>query len=149
MLGVEPGRRLVENQHFGIVQNRLREADALAIAFRQLPAVARRHVVHARAPHRLFHALAPLAGRNALDLDARDKLQVLAHRHLGIERRRFRQIAGAPLGLDGLFKHIEAGDHGTAFSGRHVAGQNAHRRGFARAVRTKEAENFAPLDLER
>ena len=37
LLGVEPRRRFVEDQHLGVVDERLREADALAIALRQLP----------------------------------------------------------------------------------------------------------------
>ncbi len=36
LLGVEAGGGLVENQHVGIVDDGLRDADALAVAFRKL-----------------------------------------------------------------------------------------------------------------
>ena len=36
LLGVEAGGRLVENQHVGVVDDRLRQADALPVAFGQL-----------------------------------------------------------------------------------------------------------------
>ena len=75
--------------------------------------------------------------------------QVLAHGHLGIERRRLRQVAGAALGLDGLIEDVEAGDDGLAVGRRHVPGEDAHRRRLARAVRPEEAEDFAALDPER
>ena len=148
LLGIEAGGRLVEDEHLGIVQDGLRESDALPIAFRELSAVAVRHVVDARAAHRFLDAVLPLARRHPLGLDARDELQILAHRHLGIERRRFRQIAGAALGLDRLVEHVESGDDRLAFRRRHVAGQNAHGRRLAGAVRAEEAEDFSPLDAE-
>ena len=36
LLGVEAGGRLVEHQHFGVVDDRLRQADALPVALREL-----------------------------------------------------------------------------------------------------------------
>ena len=78
----------------------------------------------------------------------RDERQVLAHRHVGIERRRLRQIAGAALGFDRLVEDVEAGDDRLALGGRHVAGEDAHRRRLAGAVRPEEPEDFAPFDPE-
>ena len=43
---------------------------------------------------------------------------------------------------------VEARDDGLALGGRHVAGDDAHRAGLARAVRTEEPENLAFLDAE-
>ena len=57
LLRVEAGRRLVEDEHVGVVDERLREADALPVALRQLAAQAVRHVVDARALHHLLDAL--------------------------------------------------------------------------------------------
>ena len=44
LLRVEAGRRLVEDQHVGVVQDRLGEADALPVALRQLVDQRRLHV---------------------------------------------------------------------------------------------------------
>ena len=64
LLRIESGGRLVEDEHLGIVQNRLREPDALPVALRELSAVAVRHVVDTRPAHRLFDAALPLARRH-------------------------------------------------------------------------------------
>ena len=90
--------------------------------------------------------LAAFAGRDAFDL--RDERQVVADGHVGIERRRFRQITGAPLGLDRLIEDVESGDDRLALGGRHVAGEDAHRRRLAGAVGAEKAENFAAFDAE-
>ena len=147
LLGIETRRRLVEDQHFRIVNDRLREADALPVAFRELPAVTVRHVVDAG----LFitsSTRAALRSLEATTLSFATNVQVFPHRHFRVERRRFRQVAGAALGFDRLIEHVVTGDDGLALGGRHVAGQDAHRRGLAGAVRAEEAENFASLDLE-
>ena len=78
----------------------------------------------------------------------RDEGQILADRHVRVERRRFRQIAGPALGLDRLVEDVEARDDGFALGGRHEAGEDAHRRRLAGAVRAEEAEDLAALDAE-
>ncbi len=110
--------------------------------------MAGRHIEHPRAAHRIFHPLSPFAGRHAFDLDARDELQIFAHRHFRIERRRFRQIARAAFGFDRLVEDVKAGNHGLAVSGRHVAGQDAHGGGLPGAVGAQKAENFSALHFE-
>ncbi len=146
LLRVEAGGRLVENQHVGVVNQRLREADALLVALRQLAALAIRHVGDARALHHGLDALRAVSRRHAFDL--RDERQVFHDAHVGIERRRFRQIAGAALGFDRLVEHVEAGDDGFAVRGRHVAGQDPHRRRLTGAVGAEKSEDFAALDAE-
>ena len=78
----------------------------------------------------------------------RHEIQILFDGHVGIERRRFRQVSRPALGFDRLIEDVEPGDDGLAFGRRHVAGQDPHRRGLAGAVRTEKAENFAALDAE-
>ena len=143
LLGIETGGRLVENQHLGIVDERLREPHALAVPLRELPAVAGGHVGDARALHHRRHALLALPGRHPFD--TRDEVEVLPDGHVGVERRRFREVAGPPLGVDRMIEHVEAGHHGAPFRRRHVAGQDAHGRGLSGAVRPQEPENFPPL----
>ena len=144
--GIETGGRLVEDQDVRIVDDRLRQADALPVAFRQLRAQSVRHVGDSDARHHLPDSLAPPGGRHALD--PRHEIQILFDRHVGIERRGFRQVAGPALGFDRLLEHVEPGDHGLAIGRRHVAGQNPHRRRLAGAVRAQEAEDFAALDAK-
>ena len=144
--GIEAGRRLVENQDVRVVDDGLREADALPVSFGQLGALTVRHVGDARALHHLLDASRPLAGGHAFDLG--DEPEILEDAHVGVERRRLRQVAGAALGLDRLVEDVEPGDNGFAFGGRHVAGQDAHRRRLAGAVGSEEPENLAALDPE-
>ena len=146
LLRVEAGRRLVEDQHFRVVDERLRQADPLPVALRELAAVAVGHVVDVGALHHRRDALAPLLRRHALD--AGDEVEVLAHRHVRVERRRFRQVAGAALGFDRVREDVEPGHRRLAFGRRHVAGQDPHRGGLAGAVRPEEAEDLAPLDTK-
>jgi hypothetical protein len=60
LLGVQSGRRLVQNQYLGVVDERLRKTDALSVTLGQLAAVAVGHVQHPRAAHRVLDALTPL-----------------------------------------------------------------------------------------
>ena len=65
LLRVEAGGRLVEDQHFRVVNERLREADALPVALRELAAMAVGHVGDVGALHHRRDALAavPSAAR--------------------------------------------------------------------------------------
>ena len=99
---IEPGGRFVENQHLRFVNQRLRETDTLSVAFGQLPARAVGHVVDVRLLHHTFDAWRALGCAQGADLQAGDERQVFAHRHVRVERRRFRQVSGAPFGFDGL-----------------------------------------------
>src|SRR4029077_6336995 len=56
--------------------------------------------------------------------------------------------AGPALGFDRLVEDVEPGDNRFAFRGRHVAGQNPHRRRLAGAVGAEEPEDLAALDAE-
>ena len=126
----------------------LRQADALAVAFGQLAdqlCRARRRRRSAR-PLRLTR-LARLGARHALQFA--DKCQVFLHLHFRIHRRSLRQIADALLHFDRLLEHVEAGHGGAAFRRRKEAGQNAHGRGFPGAVRSEKADDLALLHFKR
>jgi hypothetical protein len=72
----------------------------------------------------------------------RDKLST-AHGHFdrgGVSR--------IPCGASRLLEHVEAGHDRLAFRRRHVAGEDAHGRRLAGAVRAQEAENLSALDAE-
>ncbi len=72
LLRVEAGGRLVEDQHLGVVDERLGQADALLVALRQLAAVAVGHVGdRGSAPSPSSTRPLALARRHALDLARR------------------------------------------------------------------------------
>ena len=141
---IEPRHRLVEEQHLGIVQQRLRDADALQ------------------------HALGVLAQRQAaLGADAepieggRDALPPIGRRHaeqppvvveqlLGgqviVEVRVLRQVADAP--ADGDVTERPAEDLGVAAGGKHQLHEQLQRGGLAGAVRTEKAEDVAGRDVD-
>ena len=85
-------------------------------------------------------------GRRAFDL--RHKVQVGLDRHFRVERRIFREIADPAPDLEALLKNIVPGDARGAVARRHVAGEDAHRGGLARAVRPQKSEDFTLLDGE-
>ena len=91
-------------------------------------------------------SLAAIGGQHAFQL--RHEVEIFPDGHVGIEGRRFRQVAGAPLRFNRLVEDVEAGDNGLALGGRHVAGEDPHRRRLAGAVLSQEPENFAAFDAE-
>ena len=143
---IQAGRRLVENQHLRVVNQRLRQTHSLPVALRELPAVAVGHVVDARLLHDAVHTGGAIRlGHGVAHLDPRDEGQILAHGHFGIEGRRFRQVPRAALGLDGVREDVVARDDGFAVGRRHVAGEYTHRGGLTGAVRAQESENLTLL----
>jgi hypothetical protein len=129
-----------------VVNQRLREADALPVPLGELAAVPGGHVGHVRAGHHGLDARFTFLRRYALD--AADEIKILAHRHVGVQRRRLREIARAPLGLEWLIEHVVAGDDRAPLGRRHVAGQHPHRGGLPGAVGAEEAEDLSPFDTE-
>src|SRR5712691_7083384 len=63
---IESYSGLIENEHRGIVEERLRQADALAIAFREVPNETALHLVHTAEFHHLTDFAGALAPRDAL-----------------------------------------------------------------------------------
>ena len=144
---IETDRRLVEHQHGRIVNQRLRQADALPIALGQLPANPVRHVGQ---PANFEHVL-----ERRLDLRARepaefrDKPEIGFDPHVGIQRRIFGQVSDFPARLERLRKDIEPVDQHGARGRRHIAGDDAHRGSLAGAVGAEKAEDRTVLGFER
>jgi hypothetical protein len=144
---VQAGGRFVQDQDFGVVQDRLSQSDTLLVALRELAAEAGRDVGDARLLHRRVDLRPQRLGSHAAD--PADEQQVVADGHVRVERRRFRQVADAALGLERLIEDVEPGNDGLAGGGRHVARQDAHGRGLAGPVGAEEAEDLALVDAER
>ena len=66
LLGIEAGGGLVENQHVGIVNDGLRQADALAVAFGELAEQLVLYIGDGAALADVVDALAQLGARRAL-----------------------------------------------------------------------------------
>ena len=146
LLGIEAAGRFVEDQYFRVVDDRLREADTLAVALGELADQLRPDVLYKAARGRFFAALQYFFLGDPFD--ASHKLQVLANFHVGVQGRRFRQVADPLLDFKRLLDDIKTGDARRAFRGGHKAGEHAHRGGFSRAVRPEKTDDLPLLNRE-
>ncbi len=146
LLRIQPDRRLVENQDRRVVKDRLREADALLEPFRQVPDDPRGDLRQAAALHRPVDLRSHLPGRHLPDPG--DEVEVGAHRHLAVERRRLGQVADPSLHLHRAVEDVVPPHPRRAGVGRHVAGENPHRRRLAGAVRPEESEDLPLVHFE-
>ena len=111
LLGVETGGGLVEDQHIRIVNDRLRQAYALAIAFGKFT---QQFVLHIRNGAALANVIDPLPQlRAGKPFKLADERQVFGGFHLRVERRGFGKISNALLDFERLLQDIEA-SHGCA-----------------------------------
>ena len=97
---IEARGRLVEDQHFRLVHDGLRQADALLESLRQGGDALARDLAQRRAVDRAIDAGRSPRPRHVLDLS--HEIQILTDRQLRIQRGILWQIAKASLGLDGL-----------------------------------------------
>ena len=113
--GIQPGRRLVEDQHVGLVQQHVGHAHALPVAAGELAdGLADHRVQGAQLDHGVDPLALPLAGQAA---GVGKEAQQRAGRHVEIERAVFGQIAqpgGAGQAVGG---HIVPGDAGRPAEG--------------------------------
>jgi hypothetical protein len=144
LVRIEAVGRLVEDQDIGVVHDRLGEADAPPIPFRQRVDRLLEHALEMQQLDHFVEALAPRSRRDAARVG--DKLEERARRHLGIARRAFGQVADAALRLDGLRLDVGAADEHAPRRGRQEARDDAHRRRLAGAVGPQEAEHLARGD---
>ena len=142
--GSRPMVGLVEDEHLGIVNERLGDAHALAHTLGERADAAVGAAQQVDAPQHLARAalaIAQAAHRG-------DELQVAERRHVAVEWDVLRQVADAPAHLHAVCEDIVAGDDGAAGSGRHEAGEDAHGSGFAGAVWAQEPGHLAGPGLE-
>jgi hypothetical protein len=143
---VQAARRLVQDEDLGVVQHRLGEPDPLPVALGERAEDAAFPADEAHALHRLPDGPGPPRARNLPNLG--DKGEIIANRQLRVERRCLREVADATADLHGRVEDVEARDDGSPLGGGEKTGQDAHRRGLARAVGPDEAEQLATGDLE-
>ena len=147
LVRVEVARRLVEDEDRRVVDERLREADALAVAVRQVPDLLAEHL---REAAHLDDALARACWK-VLVVEVPEvggELQVLEHAHLEVERRALRQVAEALAHLERLVEDVVAVDPRRPAGRRDEAREDAHRGRLAGAVWAEKADDFAAPNLE-
>jgi hypothetical protein len=128
------------------MNDRLGEADALPVAFREL---ADDFVLDPRDRGALadfIHAAFDFVRRNAFQF--RDEGEIGGHLHFRVKRGSFGQIANAFLDLERLIEDIETGYAGLSRRGRKKAGEDSHRRRLPGAVLTEEADDLALAHFE-
>ena len=81
--------------------------------------------------------------------DTGDKIEVGLDRHIGIERRIFRQVPDPATDFHGFTEHIEPRNPRGPGRGRHIAGQDTHRGRFPGAVGPQKTENLTLVHCER
>ena len=144
-LRIDAGGRLVEQQQLRVRQGAGAEREPLLPAAREragklLLATVKAEPLH----HRLRGAL-----RIGEAVDARDELQVLAHREVLIEAEALRHVADMHADLVRLGADVVAETRAAPAVGREQPAQHADGRGLARAVRPEEAVDRAALHPHR
>ena len=145
LLGVKAVRRLVEDDDVRIPDDGARDADPLPVALGQVFDHSVEDVLD-------FHHLADL--RNVLfavegaSFQVVDEIKILLDGHFEIKRRHFRQKADLLFDLQRMLKDVKTVDHGLARCRGKISREDVHRRGFARAVRPEESDDFSLFHLE-
>jgi hypothetical protein len=140
LLGIKADRRLVEDQHRGIVQQRLRQPHALTIATGKVADQSMADGTQFKSSNRLVERRREFRSRDSTE--STDEGQIFRHREFLVDRRSFRQVTDLPFHLQWLFGAIKTRDSCRAFCRRHEAGQDPHGGCFARAVGTKERQHL-------
>ena len=145
-LRIQPGGRLVHDEDLGIMQKGAPKTETLCLAFRELiahPIRQRREIGeihHFLNPLQSF--LTPVAERPGV------KVEILEHGHVLIRPKAVRHPAEEATHLRGVVHHIVTADGDLAARRIVQRGQNAHRGGFPRAIRTDKAHDLAVIDGE-
>ena len=142
---IEPGRRLVEEDEVGLVDDRLREAESLE---HSLGESAQATVAMRREPDEIDHlgdAVAALRRRDAAEPAV--KIHELGRREPIVESKILGKESDPP--PDGDVARRRAEDERAAASRFDEAEQHLDRRALAGAVRSEKAEDLAASDGER
>jgi hypothetical protein len=145
-LGIESGGGFVENQELRIIEQRARQAQALRLALGE--------PIHR--PIRQRGEVGELRdfGHTALEVDAaqaigaRKKIQVVAHGRVPIRDKMIRHPADAATDFIGILHNVDTAQPHRSAVRQIERGQDPHRRGFARAVRTDQADHLAGRKFE-
>ena len=144
-LGVEVGERLVEEEHRRLADDRPTDRDPLPLAAGELARLALEQVGDVEDLRRLGDEPFDLGGRRLADAQA--EVDVLAHRHVGVERvvlEHHRDVAV----LRRQVVDDPAADRDRAAGDLLEAGHHPQRRRLAAARRTHQHHELVVADLE-
>ena len=142
---IEPRHRLVEEDHLGIVEERLRDADALDHALRELPQLKAALGADTDAVEQRADALAAVGAGIAEQLP--EVVEQLLGGEVVVEVGVLRKVADAPARRDVADRPPE--NLGAPGRRKDQLHEQLQRGGLAGAVRAEEAEDLARLDVER
>ena len=108
LVWIETIGRLIEDEHLGIMQDRLGQTDTALEAFREGFNWLFQHAIKVESANRIIEALAARVGRDVAYIG--DEAEKLAHAHVTVAGRTFGQIANHTLGLNRLGLDIKATD---------------------------------------
>jgi hypothetical protein len=144
LVGVEAVGGFVEDQHFRVVQDRLRETDAHTVTLGERVDALGGDFLEATEGQRAADAL----GRVGEAAEVGGEAEEFTYGHLTVGGSAFRRVAEVLLGADGLVGDVEAGDVRGAGVGAEVTGEHLHRGGFPGPVGSEKADDLAAVDGE-
>ena len=136
LLGVKTDRRLVENDDLGVADERLRDADSLAVALGQIANDAVVNVLDLNDLANLRQMLLAIQ-RTALELVV--EVEIFLDGHVQVQGGLLGQIADELFGAQRVGEDVDACDGGLARGGGQVTRENVHGGGFACAVGAEQA----------
>ena len=143
---VDAKGRLVEQQDLRLVDQRTRQAELLLHAARQLagqPVLERRKIGKFK---QALHARRTLGLRHLVQVGV--EVQVLEHRHVGVQAEALRHVGDDVLHAFRVTRHADAAERRVAGRRTQHAGQHAQRRCLAGAVGADQAEQLAARHIE-
>src|SRR5262245_41225765 len=143
---IEPDRRLVEDEHPGLVHERLGELEAPDHATRVAVGGPVGGVLEVHRGKQLLDAVGALAARDVEE--AGEHRHVLAPGELPVGRELLGDVADEPAGLHGRLRHVEPEDARRAFDDRQQRREDADGRRLPGAVRPEEPEHLARPHVE-
>jgi hypothetical protein len=144
LIRIEAVGGLVEDEHLGIVDDRLRETGAVAIPFREgVDALVADRFEEGGLDRPVDRGL-DFRGRNTAHL--RGEPEEGLDRHVGVKRSGLGEIADLRLGLDLVFLNVGAADADAPPRRGEVSGDHSHRGRFAGTVGAEKSEDFSLLD---
>ena len=146
LVGVEAVGGFVENQHFGVMNDRLGQADAALESFGERVDGLVTDLRQFDFADHLGDTLLLLLPGEAPHLG--DEVEKLQHRHVRVAGSAFRQVADQGLHRHWIAADIVSMDGDGAGGGTEEAGDDLHGGGFARAVGAEKAEDFTLFHRE-
>ena len=145
--GVEADRRLIEDHHARVAQQRLGDAHALTVALGEVFDQPVLHVRRLGDGERVFDLAAECVAVHALG--AGDKGEVFPRRHIRVDGRLLGQVTDARFGLVGLFKDVVPFDAHGSLRGGEATCHDVHGRGFSSAVGAQKAVDASGFHRQR